>query len=129
MSYFSISTSAFSKNLVLEDTIFEDVSGKIIKLSDLPGKIILIVNTASYCGFTKQYKGLQELTDKFSPNELSIIAIPSNDFGGQEPGSSSDIKDFCEGIYGVTFPVMSKQKVLGKSKHSFYIFHSPKICL
>jgi len=80
----------------------------------------LIVNTASYCGFTKQYKGLQELTDKFSPNELSIIAVPSNDFGGQEPGSSSDIKDFCEGIYGVTFPVMSKQKVLGKSKHSFY---------
>lgn len=120
MSYFSVSNIANTKNLILEETSFEDISGKNVRLSDLPGKLILIVNTASYCGFTKQYKGLQELTNIFSPDELSVIAIPSNDFGSQEPGNNEEIKDFCEGIYGVTFPIMSKQKVLGKDKHSFY---------
>ena len=120
MSYFSVSSITNAKNLILADTFFEDINGNNVKLSDFPGKVLLIVNTASYCGFTKQYEGLQELTTKFSPNELSIIAIPSNDFGGQEPGNKEEIKDFCEGIYGVTFPIMSKQKVLGKNKHSFY---------
>ena len=120
MSYFSISNIAYSKNLILEDVSFKDIKGNIVKLSDLPGKILLIVNTASYCGFTKQYKGLQELTNKFSSKELSIIAIPSNDFGGQEPGSNEEIKDFCEGIYNITFPIMSKQNVIGKNKHIFY---------
>ena len=120
MSYFSINNISNAKNLILADTIFEDINGNNVKLSDFPGKIILIVNTASYCGFTKQYKGLQELTNKFSSDELSVIAVPSNDFGGQEPGNKEEIKDFCEGIYGVTFPIMSKQKVLGKDKHSFY---------
>ena len=78
------------------------------------------MNTASFCGFTKQYKGLQELTNKFSSEDLSIIAIPSNDFGRQEPGNNKEIKDFCEGTYGITFPIMSKQKVIGKNKHAFY---------
>ncbi len=120
MSYFSINNISNAKNLILSDTFFEDINGNNVKLSDFPGKIILIVNTASFCGFTKQYKGLQELTNKFSSDELSVIAVPSNDFGGQEPGNKEEIKDFCEGIYGVTFPIMSKQKVLGKDKHSFY---------
>ena len=120
MSYFSINNISSAKNLILSDTFFEDINGNNVKLSDFPGKIILIVNTASFCGFTKQYKGLQELTNKFSSDELSVIAVPSNDFGGQEPGNKEEIKDFCEGIYGVTFPIMSKQKVLGKDKHSFY---------
>ena len=120
MSYFSIINISNAKNLILSDTFFEDINGNNVKLSDFPGKIILIVNTASFCGFTKQYKGLQELTNKFSSDELSVIAVPSNDFGGQEPGNKEEIKDFCEGIYGVTFPIMSKQKVLGKDKHSFY---------
>ncbi|PPR16377.1 MAG: Hydroperoxy fatty acid reductase gpx1 [Alphaproteobacteria bacterium MarineAlpha9_Bin3] len=120
MSYFTINNIANAKNLVIEDTFFEDINGKTLKLSDLPGKVILIVNTASYCGFTQQYKGLQALTEKFSSKELSIIAVPSNDFGRQEPGNNNEIKDFCEGIYGVTFPIMSKQKVIGKEKHAFY---------
>ena len=120
MSYFSINNISNAKNLILSDTFFEDINGNNVKLSDFPGKIILIVNTASFCGFTKQYKGLQELTNKFSSDELSVIAVPSNDFGGQEPGNKEEIKDFCEGTYGVTFPIMSKQKVLGKDKHSFY---------
>ena len=120
MSYFSISNIANAKNLVLEDVSFEDINGNNFKLSDLPGKIILVVNTASYCGFTKQYKGLQELTNKFSTEDLSIIALPSNDFGSQEPGNNEEIKDFCEGIYGITFPIMSKQIVIGTNKHAFY---------
>ena len=120
MSCFSISNIASAKNLILEDISFEDINGKDVKLSDLPGKIILVVNTASFCGFTKQYKGLQELTNKFSSEDLSIIAIPSNDFGRQEPGNNKEIKDFCEGIYGITFPIMSKQNVIGNNKHAFY---------
>ena len=120
MSYFTLNTITHAKNLVLEDTTFEDINGNAFKLSELPGKVILIVNTASNCGFTKQYRGLQELTNKFSEEDLSIIAIPSNDFGGQEPGNNEEIKDFCEGIYGVTFPIMSKQNIIGKNKHAFY---------
>ena len=105
MSYFSISNIASAKNLILEDVSFEDINGNDVKLSDLPGKIILVVNTASFCGFTKQYKGLQELTNKFSSEDLSIIAIPSNDFGRQEPGNNKEIKDFCEGTYGITYVI------------------------
>jgi glutathione peroxidase len=120
LSFFTFGNTASSKNLVLEEVVFEDINGNDFKLSDLPGKLILIVNTASFCGFTKQYKGLQALTKKFSPKELSILALPSNDFGNQEPGSNIEIKDFCEGIYDITFPIMSKQRVIGKNKHSFY---------
>ena len=119
-SFFSFSQVASSKNLSLDKMVFEDIDGKDFKLSNLKGKIILIVNTASHCGFTRQYKELQDLTIKYSSDDLSIIAIPSNDFGGQEPGSSEEIKDFCESKYGITFPVMSKQKVIGRNKHAFY---------
>ena len=120
LSFFSFNQTVFSKNLSIDKIIFEDIDGKDFKLSNLPGKIILIVNTASYCGFTKQYKELQALTSKYLPKDLSIIAIPSNDFGKQEPGSNEEIKDFCESKYGITFPVMSKQKIIGSNKHAFY---------
>ena len=105
---------------VFHDFQIESINGEIINFKEYENKVILLVNTASYCGFTKQYKGLQELTNKFSSEDLSIIAIPSNDFGRQEPGNNKEIKDFCEGTYGITFPIMSKQKVIGKNKHAFY---------
>ena len=120
MSYFSISNIASAKNLILEDVSFEDINGNDVKLSDLPGKIILVVNTASFCGFTKQYKGLQELTNKFSSEDLSIIAIPSNDFGRQEPGNNKEIKDFCETNFGINFPMSEKTDVIGSNAHPFY---------
>jgi glutathione peroxidase len=120
LSVFSFNQTVFSKSLSLDKTIFKDVDGLDFKLSDLPGKIILIVNTASNCGFTKQYKELQQLTSIYSDKDLSIIAIPSNDFGKQEPGSNAEIKDFCESRYGITFPIMSKQIIKGKNKHPFY---------
>ena len=120
LSYFSISNIASAKNLVLEDISFEDINGNDVKLSDLPGRIILVVNTASFCGFTKQYKGLQELTNKFSSEDLSIIAIPSNDFGRQEPGNNKEIKDFCETNFNINFLMTSKQDVKGINAHEIY---------
>jgi glutathione peroxidase len=84
------------------------LEGKEFNFSDLKGKKVLIVNTASECGYTKQYKDLQELYAKYSSNNFIIIGFPCNDFGGQEPGSSAEIKSFCTKNYGVTFPMMEK---------------------
>jgi len=99
---------------------FNDINGKEITLGDARGKTLVVVNTASECGFTDQYKELQELSNKYSQGELTIVAIPSNDFGNQEPGSNEAIKDFCESKYGITFPIMSKNRVVGDNKHPFY---------
>ena len=93
-----------------------------IKLSDYAGKVVLIVNTASECGFTKQYKGLQELYIKYKDEGLVVIGVPSNDFGSQEPGTSSEIAKFWEINYGVTFPLTVKQVVSGDKAHPFYIW-------
>jgi glutathione peroxidase len=86
----------------------------------LKGKVVLIVNTASKCGFTSQYKGLQELHDRFYSKGLVILGFPSNDFGGQEPGSNKEIESFCKLNYGVTFPVMEKASVTGRSAQPVY---------
>ena len=99
---------------------FKSIVDEPVKLSDYKGKAILIVNTASKCGFTKQYEGLQKLYETYQDRGLVIIGVPSNDFGGQEPGTEAEIKQFCEGIYKITFPMMSKEKVSGKDAHPFY---------
>ena len=99
--------------------IFKDIDGKDFILSNLPGKVILVVNTASNCMFTSQYKELQELTKKYSSKELSIIAIPSNDFLNQEPGSNEEIKDFCE-AYQLSFPIFAEGKVKGFGKRDLF---------
>lgn len=90
----------------------EGIDGNQIDFSKFKGKKVLIVNTASECGYTTQYKGLQELYQKHS-SKLVIVAFPANNFGGQEPGSNSDIKQFCSKNYSVTFPVAAKVSVLG----------------
>lgn len=99
---------------------FTSIVDEPVKLSDYEGRAILIVNTASKCGFTKQYEGLQKLYETYHDRGLVIIGVPSNDFGGQEPGTEAEIKQFCEGIYKITFPMMSKEKVSGKDAHPFY---------
>lgn len=99
---------------------FTSIVDEPVKLSDYKGKAILIVNTASKCGFTKQYEGLQRLYETYQNRGLVIIGVPSNDFGGQEPGTEAEIKQFCEGVYKITFPLMSKEKVSGKDAHPFY---------
>ena len=89
-------------------------------LCALAGKVVLIVNTASYCGFTNQYKPLEALHAKYKSQGLVVLGIPSNDFGKQEPGTSKEIADFCVNTYGVAFPMASKTIVVGKQAHPLY---------
>ena len=100
------------------------IGEKPLPLSQFKGKVILIVNTASHCGFTKQYEGLQKLYDMYKDKGLVILGVPSNDFGKQEPGSSSEIAEFCKLNYGVTFPMAAKQPVSGDAAHPFYLWAS-----
>ena len=94
--------------------------GGDIRLSDFAGKPILVVNTASQCGYTPQYAGLQQLWARFHERGLMIIGVPSNDFGGQEPGTAADIEHTANGEYSVTFPLAAKVDVKGASAHPFY---------
>jgi len=91
-------------------------------LSDYKGKVLLIVNTASECGFTPQYKGLQELYAKYHHRGLEVLGFPCDQFGHQEPGSDAEIQSFCELNYGVTFPIFSKIEVNGSGTHPLYKF-------
>ena len=89
-------------------------------LEDFKAKVILIVNTASKCGFTSQYADLEKIYKKYKNKGLVIIGVPSNDFGGQEPGNNEEIATFCQLNYGVTFPMTKKEKVSGEEAHPFY---------
>jgi glutathione peroxidase len=91
-----------------------------MKLSAYKGKVLLIVNTASECGFTKQYKGLQALYDKYGKEGLVVLGFPSNDYGAQEPGSNAEIKNFCERNFKVTFPLFEKAPVSGNRAQPVY---------
>jgi glutathione peroxidase len=91
-----------------------------IRLADYAGQPLMIVNTASLCGFTPQYAGLQQLWTEFHDRGLTIIGVPSNDFGGQEPGGASDIVETAQHQYGVTFPIAAKTVVKGPNAHPFY---------
>ncbi|MEW6643167.1 MAG: glutathione peroxidase [Pseudomonadota bacterium] len=99
---------------------FGALSGKDIRLSDFAGRPMLIVNTASLCGYTPQYAGLQQLWAEFQSQGLVVIGVPSNDFGGQEPGSTGDIDHTAHTQYGVTFPIAAKTVVRGPDAHPFY---------
>ncbi|MEW5307393.1 MAG: hypothetical protein WDW36_009795 [Sanguina aurantia] len=100
--------------------VTKDISGKDVDFNALKGKVVLVVNVASQCGFTAQYKGLQELHDKYHSKGLEILAFPCNQFGGQEPGGPEQIVDFCTKNFGVTFPVMQKVDVNGKDTHPVF---------
>ena len=93
-----------------------------LPLSQFKGKVVLIVNTASHCGFTKQYTGLQTLYDRYKDKGLVVLGVPANDFGAQEPGTSGEIAEFCKLNYGVTFPMAAKQVVSGDEAHPFYLW-------
>lgn len=98
----------------------KSIDGQEVDLSQYKGKALLIVNTASQCGFTPQYKGLQKLYETYSPRGLVVLGFPSNDFGGQEPEANEKIKSFCELNYGVKFPLFQKGSVSGKDKQPFF---------
>lgn len=97
-----------------------DITGKPFSFAQLKGKKVMLVNTASECGYTPQYKQLQELHEAYGERGLVIIGFPCNQFGGQEPGSEQDIESFCQKNYGVSFPMMSKVEVKGEGQHAVY---------
>ena len=110
----------------MKETIYQfsakSITGKEIKLSDYAGKVVLIVNTASKCGFTKQYEGLEKLYNKYKDKGFVILAFPCNQFGSQEPGTNSEIKEFCSLNYGVSFDIFEKIDVNGENAHPLYKF-------
>jgi len=102
------------------DFTVQDINGKDYSLSQLKGKKVLVVNTASKCGFTPQYEGLQKLYEKYGGDDFMIIGFPANNFRKQEPGSDEEIATFCSINYGVSFPMMSKISVKGDDQHPLY---------
>src|SRR4051794_38803828 len=100
----------------------QDIDGKPVDLSKFRGDVLLIVNTASQCGYTPQYKGLEEVYEKYKGQGFEVLAFPANEFGHQEPGSDSEIKSFCSSKYHVSFPLFSKIVVKGNGIHPVYQF-------
>ena len=110
----------------IHDFVVKDLSGKDFNFNDLKGKKILIVNTASKCGYTPQYEGLEKLYKTYKDKNFVVIGFPCNQFGGQEPGDSKTIATFCQTKFGVTFPMMAKIKVKGKQQAPIYQFLTQK---
>ncbi len=104
----------------LQDIPLKDIDGKATSLKAYAGKAVLLVNVASKCGNTPQYKGLEELFQKYKDKGLIVLGLPCNDFGAQEPGSNAEIKDFCSTKYKVSFPMMDKIHVKGPEQHPLY---------
>jgi len=96
------------------------INGQSVPLSEFTGKVMLIVNTASQCGFTPQFGGLEELHKNYAGKGLAVLGFPCNQFGSQDPGSDSEISEFCQVNYGVSFPMMSKIDVNGPAAHPLY---------
>ena len=101
---------------------FNDLDGKELNLNAFKNKVIIVVNVASQCGFTNQYEDMQKVWIKYQDKGVVMLGIPSNDFGKQEPGSSEEIKNFCEAKFGITFPMAQKVSVKGENAHPFYIW-------
>lgn len=104
----------------INDITVLDMNNEEVKLSDYNGSVLLIVNVASECGSTPQYKGLEEIYKEYNPQGFEILAFPCNDFGGQEPGTNEQIQNFCSSKFGVTFKLFDKIKVLGDDKSPLY---------
>jgi len=111
---------SISADTSIYDFEFNSLSGEEISLSEFEGNVLLIVNTASECGYTPQYKELQELYETYNDKGFYVLGFPANNFGGQEPGSDEEIAQFCELNYGVTFPMFTKISVKGEDQHPLY---------
>ncbi|MET0513990.1 MAG: glutathione peroxidase [Nitrospiraceae bacterium] len=109
-----------AKTATVYDFTLNDIDGKPVPLDQFKGKVLLIVNTASFCGNTPQYSELQNLFETYEAKGLEILAFPANNFGQQEPGSDAEIKSFCFTKYSLTFPLFSKISVKGQDKHPLY---------
>ena len=112
ISFFSTNVNAKYEKLAY-DFNFNDLDGSKLSLSEFKNKVIVVVNVASQCGFTKQYDDMQMIWEKYQAKGVIMLGVPSNDFGKQEPGSNQDIKNFCEAKFGITFPMTEKVSVKG----------------
>jgi glutathione peroxidase len=104
----------------IKQVTVKDIDGKSVNLADYKGKVLLIVNVASYCGFTKQYSGLEEIYKQYKEKGFEILAFPCNQFGEQEPGTNEEIKNFCSSKFDVSFKLFDKVDVNGKDKSPLY---------
>ncbi len=123
--FFVFTVSAFSfggdkMDNNISDITVKDMNGKEVHLSDYKGKVLLIVNVASECGFTPQYEGLEKIYETYKDKGFEILAFPCNQFGGQEPGTNEEIKNFCSSKYGVTFKLFDKIEVNGTNRSPLY---------
>lgn len=105
----------------MQEIPLKDIDGKDTSLKDYQGKVLLIVNVASHCGYTPQYKPLEALQEKYKDKGFTVLGFPCNQFGGQEPGTSEEIKQFCSTKYSVTFPLFEKLEVNGPNRHPLYV--------
>ena len=121
ISFFNTNTKA-EYNTLAYDFKFKDLDGSELNLNEFKNKVIIVINVASQCGFTKQYDDMQKVWDKYQDKGVIMLGIPSNDFGKQEPGSNEEIKNFCEAKFGITFPMTEKVSVKGDLAHPFYIW-------
>ncbi len=113
--------SAAECKALLDHKFPELLSGKPQSLCDYAGKVVMVVNTASQCGYTPQYEGLEALYKRYQKRGLVIVGFPSNDFGGQEPASNKEVAEFCKLNYGVSFPMFEKTTVTGRNANPFYL--------
>jgi glutathione peroxidase len=120
-----LETNAAKPKKVLDFTM-RDIDGKDVKLKKYKGNVLLIVNTASKCGYTQQYEGLQAIYDKYQAQGFYVLGFPANNFGGQEPGSNEEIKEFCQSKFKVTFPMFAKVSVKGEDQDLLYKFLTSK---
>ena len=124
LSNSSLTASAKAKSVL--DFKMKDIDGKEVKLNKYKGDVLLIVNTASKCGYTLQYEGLQKIYDQYKAQGFDILGFPANNFGNQESGTEAEIKEFCESKYKVTFPMFAKISVKGDDQHPLYNFLTAK---
>ena len=113
-------TADEARPMSAHDFSFQSIDGEALSLAQFAGKPVLVVNTASRCGFTRQYADLQSLWARYRDQGLVVLGVPSNDFGGQEPGSNNEIKDFCTVNFDIDFPMTEKTVVRGAAAHPFY---------
>ena len=110
----------------LSDFEAQDITGQTVALSSLAGRVVLVVNTASACGFTPQFAGLEDLWKQYGPRGLTVVGFPCNQFGGQDPKGNDEIAQFCQRNYGVSFPMMAKVEVNGSGAHPLFQWLKPE---
>ena len=126
MALLAAHAAAMGETMSLHDLTVNTLAGTPKALSEYKGKVLVVVNTASACGFTPQYAGLEQLYASYKDKGLVVLGFPSNDFGGQEPGTAAEIRTFCERKYHVTFPLFEKVKTKGEGQSPVYAFLTAK---